>query len=315
MGKRALSGKPKFAVLLSIVMLFLISTHGYAQTDDGFLKFPDSLNKKRLRTVVIAEGALIAGSMAGLYALWYKDYPMTSFHFFNDNDEWLQMDKAGHLVTSYYISRIGYTSLRWSGVDEKRAILYGGSLGFLFQSTIEILDGFSAEWGASTGDIIANTAGSLIFMGQQFGWGEQRITLKYSFHPTEYPDYRPDLLGSNIFQWPLKDYNGQTYWLSTNIKSFFKGSNIPEWLNVSFGYSADGMTGARENSTEYKGQAIPHFERRRQFLLSLDVDLPRIKTRSKFLKAAFNLLGFIKVPFPALEMDNNGHFHFHPIYF
>ena len=45
----------------------------------------------------------------------------------------------------------------------------------------------------------------------------------------------------------LKDYNGQTYWLSANLKSFFQGSNIPAWLNVAVGYGADGMFGGFEN--------------------------------------------------------------------
>ena len=45
----------------------------------------------------------------------------------------------------------------------------------------------------------------------------------------------------------LKDYNGQTYWLSANLKSFFPGSNIPPWLNVAIGYGADGMFGGFEN--------------------------------------------------------------------
>ena len=45
----------------------------------------------------------------------------------------------------------------------------------------------------------------------------------------------------------LKDYNGQTYWLSANLKSFFKKSNVPTWLNISVGYGAEGMFGATEN--------------------------------------------------------------------
>ncbi len=299
-----------------MLLALMLPAKQYGQTSSGLLEYPDSLHKKRLRTVLIMEGAAIAGSLTGLYYLWYKDYPQSSFHFINDNNEWLQMDKVGHMVTSYYISRIGYTSLRWSGLPEKKAVWYGGSLGFLFQSTIEILDGFSAEWGASPGDIIANTAGSAIFISQQLLWKEQRIILKYSFHPTKYTDYRSDLLGSNIFQWLVKDYNGMTFWLSCNLKSFIgKSSSIPDWLNVSFGYGADGMIGARSNPTEHNGVPLPYFERRRQFYLSLDMDLPRIKTRSKFLQIMFNALGFIKIPFPTLEINDKGVVCFHPIYF
>ena len=38
--------------------------------------------------------------------------------------------------------------MKWSGVPEK-AIWYGGAYGAVFLTTIEILDGYSAEWGAS----------------------------------------------------------------------------------------------------------------------------------------------------------------------
>jgi hypothetical protein len=47
----------------------------------------------------------------------------------------------------------------------------------------------------------------------------------------------------------LKDYNGQTYWLSVNLHSFYKGSKIPKWLNLAIGYGANGMlTGNGENN-------------------------------------------------------------------
>ena len=36
----------------------------------------------------------------------YK-YPKSKFHFINDNREWLQMDKFGHAMTSYYTGYLG----------------------------------------------------------------------------------------------------------------------------------------------------------------------------------------------------------------
>ncbi|MDZ7742923.1 MAG: hypothetical protein U5Q03_14615 [Bacteroidota bacterium] len=175
---------------------------------------------------------------------------------------------------------------------------------------------FSKEWGASAGDLIANFAGSGLFIGQQLLWKEQRFTLKYSFHQTKYADYRPDLYGKNFFQQMIKDYNGQTYWLSANLKSFWKESSfLPDWLNLAVGYGVDGLTGAVENETVYDGREFPVFERNRQFYFSLDADLTRIKTRSEFLKNLFKVIGFIKIPFPALEYNTKGEFQFHAFYF
>ena len=81
----------------------------------------------------------------------------------------------------------------------------------LFRSTIiEVLDGFSYGWGASSGDLIANTTGSLFAIGQALKWNEQRIQLKYSYKPSEWADMNPEKLGNNHLERALKDYNGQT---------------------------------------------------------------------------------------------------------
>lgn len=244
----------------------------------------------------------------GLNELWYKNYPRSSFHFFNDDDEWLQMDKVGHMTTAYYIGRVGIGLMDWSGVERTKAIWYGGMLGSLYQSTIEILDGYSSEWGFSVGDYAANTVGSFLCVGQQLAWNDQRIVLKYSFMQSPYAKYRPNELGSNLQENILKDYNGQTYWLSVNVASFLsKDTRFPNWLNVALGYGAEGMTGGSSNPPyiDVNGHSL-EFDRYRQFYLSLDVDLTRIKTRSKLLKSVFYAVGFVKIPAPAMVFSKHG---------
>jgi hypothetical protein len=86
--------------------------------------------------------------------------------------------------------------------------------------------------GASSGDIIANASGTALFVSQELLWKEQRITPNF-FH-TRHAQYRPNVLGA-LAEQILKDYNGQTYWLSVNLHSFYKGSKIPNgliWLLV-----------------------------------------------------------------------------------
>lgn len=287
----------------------------FAQKSDSLKSDSSSVRKGRLIGVLAAQGTLYLGSLGGLYFAWYKNYPQSSFHFFNDNDEWMQMDKLAHVTTSYYISRIGYESYRWAGLNPKTSAWLGGTLAFAYMLNIEMLDAFSAEWGFSVGDFTANTIGCAIFITQQLVWNEQRFCVKYSYHPTKYPPYRPDLLGNNLIQNMLKDYNGMSFWLSGNIHSFLpRGSKFPKWLNVAFGYGAEGMTGASNNSVDLNGQPIPDFDRYRKFFLSVDVDLTRIPTRSKFLKGLFTVLSFLKIPAPALEYNTLGKFRFHPFY-
>ncbi len=307
-----------YIIIFILAFLFLRETGVYSQSTPYFVKsYPDTLHKKRLRCVLTTQGAIYVGTLAVLYQAWYKNYPRNGFHWFNDGGEWLQMDKIGHATTSAYLGKFGYEFYRYAGVSRKKAIWLGGSAGFFYLTIVEILDGFSAEWGASPGDIIANAAGTALFIGQQFGWDEQRLNLKWSYHPTEYAQYRPDLLGSGGFESMLKDYNGQTYWLSGNIKAFIhnKDSRFPGWLNVAIGYGASGMLGANSNPPEYNGNPLPDYPRVRKYYLSLDIDLSRIKTRHTGLKFLLNFLGFIKIPFPTLEYNKEQGFVFHPIFF
>ena len=299
----------RFKVLL---ILLAFSLTALSQESDS------TRNVKRNVSIAMGtEAALYAGSMSGLYFLWYAGYEQSPFHFFNDNAEWLQMDKAGHATSAYHVGLIGYEALRLAGLDEKKSLLYGAPFGFIFLSTVEIFDGLSAGWGFSWGDMAPNALGAGLFMGQQALWHEQRIAMKYSYHNTQFPQYRPNLLGSNLPERMLKDYNGQTIWLSFNLKSLFLGkeSKFPSWINLALGYSAEGMTGGFSNVNQYNGQAIPEFTRTRQFILSPDIDLTRIPVENKFLKTTLKVLSFIKIPMPAIMLDSQGDFSAYWLYF
>lgn len=296
-------------------LVFLIGFHLVsAQNAVGsFLKPSDSLDKKRQNSIVIAESVLAAGALVGLNQLWYADYPQSNFHFINDNSEWLQMDKLGHSFSSYHLGRFGAEMLQWSGASKKNQLIYGAGLGFAFLTAVEVLDGYSSEWGASTGDVIANASGTALYISQELFWKEQRITPKFSFHTTQFAAYRPDVLGRSLSEQILKDYNGQTYWLSTNLYSFSKGSKIPKWLNLAIGYGANGMvSGNTENNPQNSTQKVERF---RQFYLSFDVDLTKIETKSHFLKTIFSVFNTIKIPAPTIEYSANEGLKGHWLYF
>ena len=280
---------------------------------DSFLKPSDSLNTKRQNAAIISEIALASGALLGLNQLWYADYPKSDFHFINDNAEWLQMDKAGHLFSAYHLGRADVEALNWSGASKKKQLIYGAGIGFAFLTAVEVFDGFSSEWGASTGDLIANASGTALYVSQELIWNEQRITPKFSFHTTEYAAQRPAVLGSSFTEQILKDYNGQTYWLSINLYSFSKDSKIPKWLNLALGYGGDGMvTGNKEN---YAQNSVLNVQRFRQFYLSIDADLTKINTKSHFLSMIFSVLNTVKIPAPTIEIRQFNGIKWHLIYF
>ena len=293
--------------------LFFYSITCNAQSDfNVFLKPSDTLNKKRRNAVVISEATLGTLTLVGLNSLWYKDYPRSKFHTINDINEWLQMDKFGHMFSAYQLGRIGADALSWSGVSKKDQLIYGSTLGFTFLTAVEIFDGFSKEWGFSWSDFGANALGTGLYVGQELLWDEQRFVLKYSFHRTKYAEQRPDKLGENFLQEVLKDYNGQTYWLSANLHSFFKESKIPKWLNVAIGYGAEGMlTGVNEDNI----MLLPEQNRMRQYYFSFDIDLTKIKTDSHTLKTIFSILNVVKIPLPTLEINSENKAVFHLFFF
>lgn len=300
---------------LQIVLLFLLNLNfSFSQSSfDSFLKPSDTLNKTRRNAVVISQIGIASAALVGLNQMWYSDYPKSDFHTKNDNAEWLQMDKIGHVYSSYHLGRLSAETMNWSGMSKKSQLIYGATSGFVFLTTVEVFDGYSSQWGFSVGDLAANAGGTLLFVSQELAWKEQRITPKFSFHTTVYPSYRPAVLGSSFTEQILKDYNGQTYWLSGNLHSFFKKSKIPQWLNVAIGYGGEGMVAA--DSKIVNDVFFPERQNTRQFYLSFDADLTKIKTKSHFLKTVFSLVNTIKIPAPTFEINSYGKGKFHLIYF
>jgi uncharacterized protein YfiM (DUF2279 family) len=294
---------------------------GGGQKIDPFKIYP--YNKKRVRLVTAANIAGYGGALVALNAIWYSKYPRSGFHFFNDDAEWLQMDKVGHVYSAYLESNASMEMWRWAGLPRKERIWIGGLSGVAYQSIIEILDGFSAEYGFSPGDFAANILGSATFVAQELAWDEQRIKIKFSFHRKNYGeadlDARAnDLYGKTEAERFIKDYNAQSYWVSANIHSFFPETKLPRWLNISAGYGAEGMFGARSNvAVDKNGNIIfdrSDIRRYRQWYLSPDVDFTKIRTNKKSVKVLLFVLNSFKFPAPTLEYSN-GNFKGHWVIF
>ncbi|MPR31996.1 DUF2279 domain-containing protein [Salmonirosea aquatica] len=265
-------------------------------------------NYRLLHGMFAAQTALYAGSLYGLSKTWYKN-PLTRFSVADDSHEWKQIDKVGHLYTSFQISRHTAELYKKTGISRKQAVLYGAISGFFFQTPIEILDGFSPDYGFSIGDMAANLAGPLLFVGQYAFWDEVRIQPKFSFHFTDLATIRPELLGRNRSEQWLKDYNGQTYWFSGSPHSFFPGSRWPAWLCLSVGYGIQDMVAAETQQSVELG-----YRPYRQYYFSLDVDFTKIKTRSRLIKTLAFMLNTLKIPAPAVSFSREG-VTFKPLYF
>lgn len=304
--------------LTSICLFLLFSTSTlFAQSDSV------STNSSKKWLVGATHVGIWTATFIALDRAWYADYEKEKFHFYNDNREWLQMDKWGHVWSANQLARFSTEAWRWSGFNEQQSIWLGGASAWAFQSIIEIQDAFSKEWGFSWGDMTANTIGAAAFVAQKLHWKEERVLFKMSYRTKQWNDpilkqRTNELFGNGFSEKLLKDYNAQTYWVSVNIPSFFPDTKLPKWLNIAVGYGAKNLLGGYHNQFELKNGSsydYNHLARERTFYLSPDIDFTRIPTQKKWLKAIFFTMNMIKMPAPALSFSQKSGWKAHWIHF
>ncbi len=273
--------------------------------------FADSVSEKRLSytTLAILEAGGHLSAFTGLYFLWYRNYPQTRFHFFNDLPEWLQMDKAGHFFSGYWLTRL--QTYVWKQTGYKRPALMGALWSAVAMTGIEILDGFSAKWGASVYDALANFIGISLALWQ-YDNPKLLVFPSFSFHPIRYPSKYEERARQLYGTFPvslLKDYNGQTYWISMGHR---------QWVILpSFGYSAEGMLGGMSNCwIQNEVEVCADIPRQRQFLISFTLNWKKLKVNWKHWKKLASVLDVIKLPAPALMFSvPDGSLKFYLVYF
>lgn len=290
-------------ILHLIIITSILSWNSFSQKP-SFFQNSNEFNKPRVLGTTVFLGGSWIGSMTALSTVWYSQQTKSGFHFFDDSRDWLQMDKIGHTFSAHYLTQKSYQLHRWGGLDKKRSLIFGGIFGFGFQSTFEVLDGYSSNYGFSWSDIGSNALGTGIFIGQEHFFGDQIVIPKFSYSSSKWASVRPEVLGSTSGERILKDYNGQTYWYTFGLYRFMKkDTQFPKWIALSVGHSVnEKLVGSEEFYTE--NNII--YNSYRQFLLSLDIDLTKIQVKKPWLAVILKNLNSIKVPFPTLEFSKHG---------
>lgn len=302
--EQQISSKP--FVLFSFFILLFTTLCAQAQQADSINDHGYRADN-RVRNIALVSGAAYGAALYGLNKAWYEEFPRTKFHFFNDNAEWKQLDKAGHFYSAFHISQASIHLLQKAGITQKKANFWGGMMGFLILAPIEILDGYSAQYGASWGDLVANAVGSGTAMAQYMIWNEARIKPKYSFTPTSLAAKRPNVLGDGFHEEFLKDYNGQTYWLSIDVYAFLPSrSKFPKWLNFVFGYGVENIVYANDQQNLTQG-----YNAHRQYYFGIDFDLSHFTGKSKVVNTLIYVVDLIHLPAPTLEYNRSGGLKFH----
>jgi uncharacterized protein YfiM (DUF2279 family) len=291
----------------SVVLFFsliILHQHGIGQQDTQKLT-----RKKRVSSLTL--GTIGVGSWIGLNELWYKNYPRSPLHVFNDNSEWMGMDKCGHAFTTFNVAKLSQSYFQLIGYSTKKSNVLASALGFTYMTGIEILDGKSAQWGFSWGDCTANLLGSSLFLIQNHFFNQTNLELKFSYTSSSFAQYNPSQLGENFQQRLFKDYNGQKYWLTFKPLPFFSINNtFSNIAGLSFGYEITEMPYAKTNIC-----LVNNFHPHREFLFSFDADLKCVKWKSKWMRSLSKWVSVIKIPLPTLSWSKSNGFLFHPIYF
>ena len=180
----------------------------------------------------------------GINEVWYKNYARSDFHFFDDFKEWNGMDKVGHACTSYQLNKFSHTLFEKNNI--KNPLLKSSIYTFGYMLGVELLDGYSTEWGFSIYDVIGNGIGTFLYSFQELNLRVNRLKLSF-LSPKHHTQHADPLLGENRLQQIFKDYNGQTYWVTFNYNELWNKNQTFRLCRFCVGYSIDGFTGGHNN--------------------------------------------------------------------
>ena len=260
------------------------------QTNLSTAGLDSSINYTRLSIVCGTVATAILVTHLYQQSGWWADN-RTPFHFLEDLKYGLNVDKFGHIYAGSMLAFIGRRSLEWANVPEKPALFFGSGASLLFQTYVEIEDGYSA-WGFDRVDFASDVAGAAWPIAQYYIPPLQNIDLKLSYHTS-------DLLGNpggigfkGQKHLIIDDYEGQTLWVSVKVHNMLPEAVKPYWpdfLCLALGYGARDIA----NPSPY-----------RVYFLALDLDMAKIiPPKTSFLKTLGEALNLIHMPLPAIQVS------------
>ncbi len=221
---------------------------------------------------------------------WWRNN-RTSFHFQEDLVYGLSVDKIGHFYGASLLAFVITRSLEWSNVAPGTALWLGSGGALLFQTYVEVEDGFST-WGFDRVDFASDLAGAAWPVARHYLPALAIADLKLSYHPSPLLGNPGGVGFKGQKHIMIDDYEGQTFWLSVKIHEILPSGARPYWpafLCLAAGYGARDVAGPR-----------PY----RVYFVALDLDFTRIIPPSTgFLRALADALNFVHMPMPAVQFS------------
>lgn len=281
-------------LLTTATLLFLNSSYLYSQID--------TLGVNNSRVLLV--GSSLALSLGASYTYvenaWWKDIS-SEFHFDPGNDlvYALNVDKAAHFLGGVYASDLFSQSFLWTGMKRKKALWYGALFGSSIQLAIEMKDAYAPYWGFSKYDLGLGSLGSFWPVMQYYSKDLSALNFKFSYfkHSNRYWDLEAQRDRSpSRFAW-YDDYPNQTYWISADLNYFLKTKQIPDWLNIAFGFGLD--------DTQYLNNGLTKMGGNNEYYIALDYNIIKLlkNWQTPFSRKVKYILKYFKLPAPTLRVS------------
>lgn len=188
---------------------------------------------------------LIIGGYSALvawygYASWWQQssdhFNVRYEHWFSEDSPKGGTDKLGHAYSTYLTTRLLTHGLRWAGYPHRNAIKIAGISATAIGLGIEILDGFTRDFGFSYEDFAMNLVGASLGMYLQ---RNSDLDEMVDFRLLYERSLQAKNLGIND---PIDDYAGQTYLMIFKLDGIDALAELPviKYLEFALGYGAKG---------------------------------------------------------------------------
>jgi|GEM_PF-404365 len=268
---------------------------------------------------------LVFGGVTTLFVLQHIAQANTiwknksDFKILEDGSYAIYADKPGHVIGTYLASYAMTEALMTSGVDWESSVVTGGLLGFAYNTYVEVLDGYGANFGFSPTDMYANAFGAGLYIAQFYSPFLQNVTPKFTYFPANWHGQKK----RQPHDFFIDDYSSHTLWLSFNVHNLLPDNYKeywPSWLELSLGYAARNLTVAYDPDNIYSHDPNATFrnndvEGDPKFIIALDYNLVKLlPDGGSFWNWAKQTLNYFKLPAPAIEIGINGKTKFFLIY-
>ncbi|MCF8260787.1 MAG: YfiM family protein [Melioribacteraceae bacterium] len=209
-----------------------------------------------------------------------------SFHFVEDLDYALLIDKTGHFYATAILAYGFSVGLNGSGVDPENSAIYGSVLAMAWQTFVEINDGFGAQWGFSKTDYYSDILGAGFQLGRYYFPFLKNFHPKMSYIPTD------KLKDGKTRAIVIDDYEGQKYWMGIRVKELLPKSIDKYWPSILMLSVGMGVQLSDPNN------------RRRDLYIAFDIDTEQIPLYGPVWSFVKNSLNWLHFPMPGIRVTN-----------